>query len=294
LSLPGRLEISARVGEGLLRLALRDDGSGPGEAEAGAVAATNARLGQLFGDGYQAVQAPAPGRGTLRSRAATSVASAGRTHAQCRIPVLARSRSSIGGGRYGPAPARIHPQAWQLMKWTTWLWNKPSFHSLLERFLFKIYTPCEQDGITIYADPADGPVEQAYEWIASARRLLRRVDPARSRRVESLLRNIVVKEGVPTQYWRATQTCCVERKALETSSDALIASYLVHEAAHARLCRHGIDSTPRSTGRVEAVCIRDQIGFLNRLPRDRYPTADRLIEYYANVAARGLEANGRR
>jgi hypothetical protein len=180
------------------------------------------------------------------------------------------------------------------MNWATWLLNAPSFHSLLERFLFKIYTPCEQDGITLYADPADGPVEQAYEWIASARRLLRRVDPARSRRVESLLRNIVVKEGVPTQYWHATQTCCVERKMLETASDALIASYLVHEAAHARLHRRGIETTPRSTARVEAACIRDQIGFLNRLPRDQYPTTDRLIEYYANVAARGLEANGRR
>jgi hypothetical protein len=63
----GRLEISARVDEGLLHLALRDDGADAGRFAADAVATTNARLMQLFGDGYRAAQATAPGGGTLQT-----------------------------------------------------------------------------------------------------------------------------------------------------------------------------------------------------------------------------------
>jgi hypothetical protein len=39
------------------------------------------------------------------------------------------------------------------------------------------------------------------------------------------------------------------------------------------------------------VCIRDEIAFLKRLPRDEYPGTDRLIEYLANLAAEGVREN---
>jgi hypothetical protein len=110
--------------------------------------------------------------------------------------------------------------------------------------------------------------------------------------MRTLLPNIMVKAGIPTQFWAGTQTCVVDRNFLDTASDAYLACALVHEAVHARLRRRGIGSTPHSAGRVEAVCIRDQIAFLRLLPRDEYPGTDRLIEYLANVAAAGVRASG--
>lgn len=178
------------------------------------------------------------------------------------------------------------------MNWATWAWNKLPFQAILEReLLLGTRTTHHQDGITIYIDPAEGPFDAVYERIAAARRLLDRIDPARSRRVRTLLPRILVMKGVPTHFRPGTQTCCIERMFLDTASDALVACYLVHEAAHARLCRLGIDATPRSLARIEAVCIRDQIAFLQRLPRDEYPRTDRLIEWLASYAAAGLSSS---
>jgi hypothetical protein len=177
------------------------------------------------------------------------------------------------------------------MNWATWVIGTPSLHAILERFLFRIYHEHVQDGITIYADKADGPVDQVHERIAAAFRLIDRLDPARARRMRTLLPNIMVLARVPTQFWAGTKTCVVDRNFLDTASDAYLACALVHEAAHARLRRRGIGSTPRSVGRVEAVCIRDEIAFLKRLPRDEYPGTDRLIEYLANLAAAGVREN---
>jgi hypothetical protein len=178
-----------------------------------------------------------------------------------------------------------------MVKWATWALCPPRVHAVLERMIFGLYPQYQQDGITIYADPKEGPVEQVYAYIVSARQLIERLDPARARRVRTFLPNIFVKEWIPTQYWPGTQTCCIQRKFLVSHSDASVACMLVHEAAHGRLHRRGIHASPRSLGRIEAACIRDQIGFLKLLPRDEYPTTDRLIEWLENHAAAGLGVN---
>jgi hypothetical protein len=52
----------------------------------------------------------------------------------------------------------------------------------------------------------------------------------------------------------------------ETSSPAVIASAIVHEAAHARLHRPGVGYQEEMRARVEVICIRRQLAFAAKLP----------------------------
>lgn len=179
------------------------------------------------------------------------------------------------------------------MDWVVWA-LKTAFspiHAVLLRMVLLMPESREQDGIMIHADPNDGSFERVYERIAEARRLLERIDPARSRRVRELLGHILVRPNAWSAFFAGTDTCLLDRDLLESRSDAYIASVLVHEATHARLDRRGIAYTPRSRGRIEATCIREQNAFLDRLPRDEYPSADRLIEYLEGYAAADLRGD---
>jgi hypothetical protein len=55
----------------------------------------------------------------------------------------------------------------------------------------------------------------------------------------------------------------------ETTEPEIIAAVIVHEATHARLWRCGIGYNEAQRARVEALCIRREIAFANRLPNGK-------------------------
>jgi hypothetical protein len=65
-----------------------------------------------------------------------------------------------------------------------------------------------------------------------------------------------------------------------TSSPAVIASTIVHEATHARLLRRRIGYEEKQRARVEAVCFRAELAFAKKLPdgADAIEHAERMLD----------------
>src|SRR5690606_2264361 len=81
-------------------------------------------------------------------------------------------------------------------------------------------------------------------------------------------------------YWYTSRTCVLSISVMLERSEALTASSIVHELTHAIIHKKGFIVWPDILHRIEAMCIRAQAQFVDKLPRDRYPGTDRLLAYY--------------
>jgi hypothetical protein len=106
--------------------------------------------------------------------------------------------------------------------------------------------------------------------VAAALDLIRTQDPVSYRRLARDLDRIWVRlltTGV-AQFDPRLRACLLdERFVLAEGTDiSHIAAAIVHEAAHARLWRHGFGYDEAVRERVEAICLRREVAFAKKLP----------------------------
>lgn len=102
--------------------------------------------------------------------------------------------------------------------------------------------------------------------IATALDLIASSDVRTFDRMLTDLPRYLVLPGRAARFWCFTNTCELGAALLRSYPVPHIAAVIVHEATHARIRRRGLDTIDPE--RVERVCIKSEIQFLNRLQRD--------------------------
>jgi hypothetical protein len=121
--------------------------------------------------------------------------------------------------------------------------------------------------------------------VGEALDLIHEVAPRRLVRIQRSFRGILVGDLTGSAWWATSRTCFIESRTLLKRSAADTASVIVHEATHARLMEAGIWTWPALRNRIECCCLRQEIAFVDRLPRDRFPSADSYIDYLRGTIA---------
>lgn len=95
--------------------------------------------------------------------------------------------------------------------------------------------------------------------------LLRTHDERQLKKVQRYLRRLVLVAAGGEMYVPEIGGYLVDARVLANRSDLEFASAIVHESTHARLHRRGIAYTERTRRRVEAICVQEEIAFLQRI-----------------------------
>jgi len=114
------------------------------------------------------------------------------------------------------------------------------------------------------AEYIDAP-EDVVEKVSAALRLIRQVSARRYRRMIHDLRRILVSDVGTSSYSFVTKMCILDLQIVRKKSYGYVALILVHEATHARLYHAGIPTWQSIQGRVERLCVREQIAFASEL-----------------------------
>ena len=107
--------------------------------------------------------------------------------------------------------------------------------------------------------------------------LIQRVDARRFIRMSSELRRLVVLpfSNIPGAYKTGSRTCFLGDEFVCQRSAPDIAVALVHYACRSRIDRAGIRLYPDLQNRIASACARNEIAFVNRLPRTEYPFVEK-------------------
>jgi hypothetical protein len=137
--------------------------------------------------------------------------------------------------------------------------------------------------------------ERVLSRVATSLQLIKLHDPIRynhlTRDLERIWVNLV--PGYRAQYRSEFRMCELDERFVlaEATTPETIASVIVHEATHARLQGCGIGYGERIRARVEAICIRRQVAFTERLPDGMHAheeavrnLAPQPPEFWANAA----------
>lgn len=92
-------------------------------------------------------------------------------------------------------------------------------------------------------------------------------DSVRARRIRQDLRRIVVMDlgGSAGGYLAEIDACALDPSHVEQQPIQAMALILVHEATHARIRRAGIRYDPEMRGRIERICINEEIAFAGQV-----------------------------
>jgi hypothetical protein len=151
---------------------------------------------------------------------------------------------------------------------------------MFERALLALCRTREIDGIRVHLDESNDALDEAaFEKVARVVHLVSSTWPIWLSRIRRDSRGILIKPVVPTQYWPGSKVCVLNRGEVLGLSEAAVGSALIHEATAAHLHRRWRRPSARWSSRIEAVCVRKQIAFLDRLPRDEWPSVDDTISY---------------
>lgn len=114
-------------------------------------------------------------------------------------------------------------------------------------------------------DGTDGPHIQKLKEAAD---LVRESDPRRYGMIEAnLCRIAIVDWNVQgARYYALSRTLVLRAESIEFSRVSVLASMLVHEATHGRISSWGIRYTPQLSERIEQLCLRNEVWFLQRVP----------------------------
>jgi hypothetical protein len=153
------------------------------------------------------------------------------------------------------------------------------------------------DGLLVGTWESDANAEAVFRRVEGALCLIKAHDRLRYKRLLRDLERLRVwlLPGGSGSYKEAVRSCELDSRFVlaETSSPAMIASTIVHEATHARLMRCGIGYETELRARVEAVCARRELAFANNLPNGAQvrESAERILElcaaddgYWSNTA----------
>jgi len=134
---------------------------------------------------------------------------------------------------------------------------------LLMTLVFRFSDTWSEDGMEIIN--VTGENGHVRNRLRAALALIARVDPLRYRRLRRDMRRIALLRRGGPEYASEVGACLLPSAYLKAGTTEAVATTIVHEATHARLCRAGIGYGPAMRPRVEAACIRQQIAFAERL-----------------------------
>lgn len=110
-------------------------------------------------------------------------------------------------------------------------------------------------------------VEPHIPKLLHAVELIETYDPIRTGTVQKGIRLLVIVDPpIKAQYFHVSKAVVIRDKILEILPPDSLASLLVHEATHARIRRMGIAYNPVIKERVERICTRSQVWFLEKVP----------------------------
>jgi len=116
----------------------------------------------------------------------------------------------------------------------------------------------------------ESEAERVMPRVEAALGLIKACDRQRYDRIVADLDRVWVRlltTGV-AQFSPAWQACLLDERFVlgEPTETIHIAAAIVHEATHARLWRYGFGYDEEVRQRVEAVCVRREVAFANKLP----------------------------
>jgi hypothetical protein len=144
--------------------------------------------------------------------------------------------------------------------------GKPSrFLGFLDRKIRDLHEKRVVDGLTIFADD-----EATLDRVSAALDIIREHDSNRYRRLTHDLQQIWVRRAHGRVGWfskrRWSCELAVQFVSRETTTPALLASIIVHEATHARLSRMGFGYKEDVREKVERICLRRELAFAAKVP----------------------------
>lgn len=136
---------------------------------------------------------------------------------------------------------------------------------LRERLLLRLCDSGRVDGLWVGFFPGK---QFDFQRVEEALGLIKAYDRARyNRLIRDLERVLVIPvSGYVAEFNSAIGACTLDSRFVRTQTLEMIASSIVHEATHARLIRCGIGYEEQERARVEAVCIRRELAFAEKLP----------------------------
>jgi hypothetical protein len=128
--------------------------------------------------------------------------------------------------------------------------------------------------------------------VREALHLIKTHDRLRYDRLTRDLKRIWVDPAVPpnASYRSRLDACMLNDRFVldEDSTPELIAATIVHEATHARVYACGIGYEEKLRPRIEAICVRRELAFSNKLPRKLTVRTQALRALEASCGPRGL------
>jgi hypothetical protein len=138
--------------------------------------------------------------------------------------------------------------------------------SLLELLELWSCTSWTIDGLWIGA--WDDEPERYLRRVEEALSLIKTCSPIQYARVRRDLKRVwaTVLPGPIGSFQEPLSACQIDTRFVLKENPDVIASVIVHEATHARLRRYGFGYEEELRPRVEAVCVRRELAFSQRLP----------------------------
>jgi hypothetical protein len=117
------------------------------------------------------------------------------------------------------------------------------------------------------ADVRVGATDTALmERVADVIRFVIHTDPRRARRMSQDVQRVVLMDlgGSAGSYLAAIDACALDPQQVQLQPIEATALVLVHEATHARIEKAGIRYDPVMRGRIENICVKQEIAFARR------------------------------
>jgi hypothetical protein len=171
--------------------------------------------------------------------------------------------------------------------------------SLIDRILLWMSSGKDIDGLWVGTETE---AERVLPRVEAALGLIKTHDRQRYDRIVADLDRVWVRllTTYVAQFSPSWSACFLDERFVlgDTTDAAHIAAAIVHEATHARLWRCGFGYDEEVRQRVEAVCVRREVAFANKLPdgeRIRAVAAEALAlspTYWTSVAAQERHYEG--
>ena len=151
-------------------------------------------------------------------------------------------------------PSRVGYALWEYLM-------RPVRH-LHRRLIARIDERIEVSGMLVIID-GDDPTdrERVRDGLSESLEKVTAWSPRMRRRIDSEVCQILV-EPRTTAAWFHPGTLILGLQAFQNTDTDAVASYIVHEAVHARIEARGIRYWPHLRARIERCCLREQLSFL--------------------------------
>lgn len=171
-----------------------------------------------------------------------------------------------------------------------------ALNSPLRRFLWyatviKGAPTCEIEDVKLI-DASENVLEDAARVLGAAIVLIDNTQPYYGRMLRRHVRSITILLGRP-MYLEMVQSIVLPRSVAGWTDIVETACVLIHEATHARIHAAGHRYTPENRVRIEAICVRAELDFLQFFParsdlaksrRDAMEAVARTTTYEAKAA----------